>query len=83
MMIRFAFECLGAVEGRDYNFLVEGDDNAIFFNDSDLFERASVIIRDLGFTQETDYYVEPTDLEFIGIRIFKRTDGKSQTYKCP
>lgn len=50
MMIRFAFEQVGAVEGDDYNFLVEGDDNAIFFNDPELFERASILIRDLGFT---------------------------------
>lgn len=70
MLIKYAFSRTGAVLGQDYDFLVEGDDNLIFYNDPAKYDQALEHLRSLGLAASVEHFNEFSDITFVGLGFF-------------
>lgn len=75
-MIHYAFHLLGRRFGIDYDFLVEGDDNIIFYNYREDYDKVLKIIHSLGFSASVEHCPTLGHVEFCGLSFFmSQTDG--------
>jgi len=64
----------------DYDFLVEGDDNIIFFNDSIAYNNAMDLIRGLGF-HNVGEIVDINEADFVGWKMYRDSDQNINLYQ--